>query len=366
MAKAISDEELQLKKRARRRLVGAIALVLLIVVFLPMVLDNEPKPLNQDVAITIPPIPKPESIPQESCAHSNRPRGATPRDGPARGTDRGTVPSRRPIHRRTIRSSPNQAGRQAEEKHDLKSAATGRTGSEESFVVQLGAFSNAANAKSLQKKLQDNKFKAYTDTVKNAGGNRVRVRVGPYPSREAAEKARDRLKAMRLVIGESAVVRRPKAPSHSMPNPFLKSPPRPQPVFKPGRAAANDGIRPGRDSGGCNLDWVQHLARFGQGSALPSVMGRGVLAGEAVCRCRRRLVALFMEPSGVAYRDRIRRCHAGELAGPESGVCVGRASGKVAGLTASDRMLGAVFRFGARIADCRNSGASRRHDFGAP
>jgi len=65
MAKAISDEELQLKKRARRRLVGAIALVLLIVVFLPMVLDNEPKPLNQDVAITIPPIPKPESIPQD-------------------------------------------------------------------------------------------------------------------------------------------------------------------------------------------------------------------------------------------------------------------------------------------------------------
>ena len=107
---------------------------------------------------------------------------------------------------------PGKPAGKAEEKHDLKSAATGRTGSEESFVVQLGAFSNAANAKSLQKKLQDNKFKAYTDTVKNAGGNRVRVRVGPYPSREAAEKARDRLKAMRLIIGESAVVRRTESP----------------------------------------------------------------------------------------------------------------------------------------------------------
>ena len=64
MAKAISDEELQLKKRARRRLVGAIALVLLIVVFLPMILDSEPRPLNQDIAITIPPIPKPESTSQ--------------------------------------------------------------------------------------------------------------------------------------------------------------------------------------------------------------------------------------------------------------------------------------------------------------
>ena len=66
MAKAITDEELQLKKRARRRLVGAVALVLLIVVFLPMILDSEPKPLNQDIAINIPPIPKPESDTGES------------------------------------------------------------------------------------------------------------------------------------------------------------------------------------------------------------------------------------------------------------------------------------------------------------
>jgi DedD protein len=108
--------------------------------------------------------------------------------------------------------SETKPATKSEEKHDLKSAGPGRAGSEESFVVQLGAFSNAANAKSLQKKLQDNKFKAYTDIVKNAGGDRVRVRVGPYPSREAAEKARDRLKAMRLIIGESAVVRRSESP----------------------------------------------------------------------------------------------------------------------------------------------------------
>jgi cell division septation protein DedD len=33
------------------------------------------------------------------------------------------------------------------------------------------------------------------------------VRVGPYPSREAADKARDQLKSRRLVIGEATVVR---------------------------------------------------------------------------------------------------------------------------------------------------------------
>src|SRR5258706_13919213 len=54
MARTISDEEIQLKKRARRRLVGAIVLVTTIVVALPMVLDTEPKPITGQVDIKIP------------------------------------------------------------------------------------------------------------------------------------------------------------------------------------------------------------------------------------------------------------------------------------------------------------------------
>jgi DedD protein len=75
------------------------------------------------------------------------------------------------------------------------------------YVVQLGAFSNAANARALQKKLQENKFKAYTELIKSPGGDRTRVRVGPYPSKEAADKARSQLKARKLVIGDATVVR---------------------------------------------------------------------------------------------------------------------------------------------------------------
>src|SRR5687767_5231921 len=54
MARPISDEELQLKKRARRRLVGAIVLVTAVAVVLPMVLDSEPRPVGQNVDIQIP------------------------------------------------------------------------------------------------------------------------------------------------------------------------------------------------------------------------------------------------------------------------------------------------------------------------
>ena len=43
MAKTVSEEEIQLRKRARRRLVGAIAMVIAAVVILPMVLDSQPE-----------------------------------------------------------------------------------------------------------------------------------------------------------------------------------------------------------------------------------------------------------------------------------------------------------------------------------
>jgi DedD protein len=51
---AAVDPVLPEKKRARRRLVGAIALVLAAVIGLPMILDSEPKPLGDDINIKIP------------------------------------------------------------------------------------------------------------------------------------------------------------------------------------------------------------------------------------------------------------------------------------------------------------------------
>jgi DedD protein len=181
MAKAISDEELQLKKRARRRLVGAIALVLLVVVFLPMFLDSEPKPLNQDIAITIPPLTP-----------------SDPSSQPVTATARESAPPVRPT------PAPEAAPKAETAKPEPKPVPQA---SGQDYVVQLGAFSNAANAKALQRKLQENKFKAYTDVIKTSGGERTRVRVGPYDSREAAEKARQRMRSLKLVLGDATVVR---------------------------------------------------------------------------------------------------------------------------------------------------------------
>jgi DedD protein len=67
--RAVDDPVLPEKKRARRRLVGAIALALAVAVGLPMLLDSEPKPVASDIAIQIPsrdkvaPLPLPAAPP---------------------------------------------------------------------------------------------------------------------------------------------------------------------------------------------------------------------------------------------------------------------------------------------------------------
>ncbi len=71
-----ADPILPEKKRARRRLVGAIALALAVAVGLPMLLDSEPKPLSSDIAIQIPskdkvaPLALPAAVKPDTVAAS--------------------------------------------------------------------------------------------------------------------------------------------------------------------------------------------------------------------------------------------------------------------------------------------------------
>ncbi len=82
-----------------------------------------------------------------------------------------------------------------------KPAAASAAGSvaEEGFVIQLGAYSNASNARQLLKQLKASKFPAYSEPVKTPKGEKTRVRVGPYPNVEVAQKARERLSALKLM-----------------------------------------------------------------------------------------------------------------------------------------------------------------------
>ena len=207
MARPISDEELQLKKRARRRLVGAIVLVTAVAVVLPMVLDSEPKPVSQNVDIQIPALDagefkpkggappagskgakatpdaaakteKPEPAPAANVAPAPRAKAA-PAAGP-KGASKGESP----------KSAPPEPKPAAVEntKDSAKSAAAG------AYVVQVAALSDAAKAKQLQKQMAGIGLKSYTEVVTTQNGDVTRVRAGPYATREAAEKARVQLK----------------------------------------------------------------------------------------------------------------------------------------------------------------------------
>lgn len=231
MARSISDEELQLKKRARRRLLGAIVLVTIAAVVLPMVLDSEPRQISQDVSIK---IPAPDSgtftskvVPVAPPATSKSAPG-TPAKPPAPAAD---SKPQQPVTGApaAVKEAAKPAATAAKENGAKEGAATDggtkeggkdtaaktsgtkdavikngstKTGAADQgkgqFVVQVVALSDAAKAKQIRQQISTAGIKSYTEIVKTAKGDVTRVRAGPFATRAAAEKARDQLKAMGL------------------------------------------------------------------------------------------------------------------------------------------------------------------------
>lgn len=197
MAKAVSEEEIQLRKRARRRLVGAIALVIVAVVVLPMVLDSKPAQRSQEIDIR---------IPSEEAAEEFIPGIAPGMETPA--SEKAVTG----IQQETQKESgpPVKSARSPDEPIE-KPAVTGTnpgtkvepgvakaTAATEPFVVQLGAFSDPVKARQQHQNLASKGAKVYTETIKTDKGEITRVRAGPFPTREEAEAAREKLKKLGL------------------------------------------------------------------------------------------------------------------------------------------------------------------------
>ncbi|MFL6674711.1 MAG: SPOR domain-containing protein [Massilia sp.] len=259
------DPVLPEKKRARRRLVGAIALALAAAVGLPMLLDSEPKPLAGDIAIQIPakdkaaPLPAPsdpapkaapvaaadtvdrgeeiveppkappvaKSNPAEvrSAPASPKPEAArppAPRPEPAKVEHLKPEPVKqeppKPEHKAAPKPEPKtveprQAEKAAakpaarpEEKRgqppqdasralailEGKDAARAQEASSDKVVLQVAALGSAEKVAELQAKLREAGIHSFTQKLPRAGGELIRVKVGPY-SRDEAEKVRARL-----------------------------------------------------------------------------------------------------------------------------------------------------------------------------
>ncbi|TVO58039.1 SPOR domain-containing protein [Denitromonas halophila] len=213
---ATDDAQTDLKKRARRRLVGAAALALLAIIILPMVMDPAPKPLGEDIQVRIPSqdgenfaqrkieLPSPPAM-SPMAAPADAPK-IEPSPEPVAAAPVKPVAADKPEPKPVTQKAPEDqkpapttttttATTTTDERARVEAILAGKllkpeapaTG--EAFVVQLGAYSNADSATNQANKVRERGFKVFTQKV----GTSTRVRVGPYGSRDAAEKAADQL-----------------------------------------------------------------------------------------------------------------------------------------------------------------------------
>ena len=251
----------ELKRKARRRLIGAIVLALAAATLLPLLLEQEQKPLGDDVSVQIPPVdeskfisrlagdkgknaqpepkagggaagkidakpepradPSPEPKPETKAEPKPEPRAepkpetkaepkpeprAEPKPEPKAEpkAERKSAASPEPVPAAADANSAPAVTESASAPTDAKATpgtatAAATAGAErpraEGFIVQLGAFTDAYGANALTNKLKKAGYPAYSEPTATSRGTLWRVRVGGYPSRAAANEARDRLKA---------------------------------------------------------------------------------------------------------------------------------------------------------------------------
>jgi DedD protein len=65
-------------------------------------------------------------------------------------------------------------------------------------VVQVGAYADLAKAREVRNKLESAGIKTYTQDVETKEGKRTRVRVGPFPTKEEADKAAEKIRKLNL------------------------------------------------------------------------------------------------------------------------------------------------------------------------
>lgn len=160
----------------KQRLVGAIVLIALAVIFLPMLLDGSGAPETLDVEVEIP------ERNEEPESRFEEPDVAAELDDPVEEVETESEPSG-----------------VTEEGAESGTDATVVTG----WVVQVGSFSRESNALVLRDRLRDQDYAAFVNEGESDGNTVWRVRVGPVPEESEAREIAQRLEAER---GQPALV----------------------------------------------------------------------------------------------------------------------------------------------------------------
>lgn len=206
-----ADQALALKKRARRRLVGAIALVLLMLIILPNVLkDREQEELRAPITLTMPEAPQAEVAPENPVSEQlNAPSPpveptttlpaenmTAPVQVPPPVSPSVEAPKTPETPEKIAPANPkteanptvNQATAKPETDKPKEAKAT-------RFLIQVGVFSDAENVKKLQTKISEAGFSSRTAKLSTPKGEKIRLRVGSFVTRDAAAEALKKLEA---------------------------------------------------------------------------------------------------------------------------------------------------------------------------
>lgn len=226
------DDVAAARTRARRRLLGAAVLVMVGVIAFPLVFETQPRPIPVDIPIDIPrkdgspslampPLrpaapkasaatarPREEPI-TETAAEAGREVAPAPSAPAPHAAASVAVPRKPPVAVAATRpaASAGDGGRARallEGKETAAAPAAVATKSTDAaheagrFVVQVGAFADAAAAREMRGKVDKLGLKSYTQVVETASGSRIRVRAGPFNSRDEADKALAKARAAGL------------------------------------------------------------------------------------------------------------------------------------------------------------------------
>jgi DedD protein len=205
-----------MRKRAKHRLIGAFVLVGIGVVGFPLLFDTQPRPVSVDIPIEIPdrakakPLPVPPA-PVTQQAPATQPPAASgavtqaPAPGPAPVAKAEQKPEPKPEPKtepkpepKVEAKAPADDGTKAQALLEGKPLASTPVISEGRYVVQVGAFSDATKARETRVKLERAGMKTYTQVVETREGKRIRVRLGPFATKNDAEKAAERVKGLDL------------------------------------------------------------------------------------------------------------------------------------------------------------------------
>jgi DedD protein len=202
-----------MERHLKERIVGATVIVALGIIVIPWLLDGpaqSSRPVEQ--AIELPPVEQPgrtytipldpgagPPVPVETGnggqpAQTRPAAGAVqrvPRDEPAPAETQAAPPAEQPSQP-PPRPAPAPVKPPAEVPAEAPAAqpAAAPTG----WTVQVGSFSQADNAQALQRRLAAEGFTAFVSRVATDAGTMHRVRVGPVPERDAADRLLTRLR----------------------------------------------------------------------------------------------------------------------------------------------------------------------------